>query len=113
MTQTHRPGIEYTPPRPAVVAVAGREIAVEEWPLATAVEETRDVEIRSDSGDVLVIGPRRGATARRTWFAVTAILGALVPLIALAIAEELPAWLLATLAAGLLALAAAVVRGGL
>ena len=113
MTGTHPPGIEYTPPRPATLTIAGREIAVEEWPIGGRVEENRGVEVCTETENELVIGPRPGETAKRALFAALAVLAILLPVGLQVIAEELPAWVFVLVAAGVFALASVAVRASL
>src|SRR5262245_43844222 len=92
MTETHRPEIEYIPPRPAILTIEGREIGVDESPTVFSVEETRSVEIQTNTSGELIIGPRRGATARR-WSVVPDMFAA-VPIVLATIEEDFPISLL-------------------
>jgi hypothetical protein len=112
MSEAHRPGIEYTPPSPAILTVAGREIAVEEWPLGSWPDENRGVDIQAGTADELVIGPRRGA-ARGAALPALAFLGGAVPLAVVILNDDLPVWLLVGLAALLLFLMVLLLRSNL
>jgi hypothetical protein len=113
MTELARPAIEYVPPRPGVLVVGGREIPVDHVPLTSWATESRQVEIQTDTPDELVIGPRRGAVAKGVWLGVPAFIAGLVPVVLMALFDDVPVWLPVALAGVFLAAAAVIVRASL
>ncbi len=75
MTDIRQSDIEYTPPVPPVLKLNGREIAVDESPVATSVDDTRIVRILIDTPDELVIGPNSRSVFRAAMVAAGIVFG--------------------------------------
>ena len=111
MTDTQSGGIEYKPSVPATIKLTGREIVVDEHPLATLAEEVRTVQIVTGSAEELVIGPIARVLMGRAMFAAGIVLISVVPLFFLL--QDEPNWVLAVLGVILLGGIVFVIRGSL
>jgi hypothetical protein len=80
------------PAQPTMLVVGERRIPIEEWPLASSIEERRSVELTRPQDGVLVIEPKKRATSGMIAKSVFVFLGAALPS-AIAAAFEVPWWL--------------------
>jgi hypothetical protein len=93
MSEQLSSSVTYIPAQPAMLALGERRIAIDEWPLARSVEEGLSVELSRPTEDVLVIEPKKRATAGMFAKTVFLILGAWVPVL-IAATFEGPWWLI-------------------
>jgi hypothetical protein len=73
MTDHTRPEVESVRPQPARLVLGGREITVDDSPMASEVEGWRSVEVRSETPDQLVIRLRRKVRLREVWHTILPI----------------------------------------
>jgi hypothetical protein len=72
MTDHTRPVVESVRPQPARLVLGGREITVDDSPMASEVEEWRSVEVRSETPE-LVIRLRRRVRLWEVWHTILPI----------------------------------------
>ena len=97
------------PAQPTMLLVGDRQISVDEWPLASEVEERRTEEV-SRSADSLVIGPRRRAGIGSTAKSVAMFLSAATLPGLIATLCDSPIWLAVVVSFLAIAAMAAFVR---
>jgi hypothetical protein len=85
MAEAARSQVGYVPPQPAVLVVVGREIPVDDFPIARSVEEFRSVEVVAGGPDELVIGPR----PRPLLTAILFLVGLAILIVPIVVAELL------------------------
>jgi hypothetical protein len=107
MADAARPDVGYVPPQPAVLTVGGREIPVEDYPIARSVEEVRSVEVQAGGPDELVIGPRPRPVLRTVCLGLVLLATATLPTVLFLPA---PDWLTGVLVAVIVALGLFFIR---
>jgi hypothetical protein len=99
--------VTFIPAQPATLVVGERRIPVEEWPLASSIEEHRSVELTRPQDDVLVIEPKKRATsgmiAKSAFVFLGGFLGGALPSV-IAAACEVPWWLAILIGVGVASL---------
>jgi hypothetical protein len=97
------------PAQPAMLVVGERRIPIEEWPLASSVEERRSVELARPRDDVLVVEPKKRAATSVIARSLFVFLGGALPG-AIAAVWEVPWWLAILIGATVAALLILLIR---
>jgi hypothetical protein len=109
MSAPSNQSVALIPAQPTVVVDGERRIAVEDWPLASRVDERRNQEVvRSD--DTLVIGPKQASVAGQV-VGLIMFGGSALPVLAVAL-FTLPIWGTVMVSIVLCALLAVLIRSG-